>query len=400
MDDFEYFDHPDATDEEFQDHEFWARMKHQYWCYIIMDYTHRGMTKSKDRLVAIAGIGKALSRHTKNRYLAGLWSEHFTTGLLWSIAHNEKFAMSTADTFDVEKNEKIRHEQELAPSWSWASVTAPVMYATNELLNYDRICIIVNVNVAGNIDNQTGRAQIRGHTRRGYINAVYPHSIREAAARFPHMTTTNLTGTLGREETNFKDRMFHPNDWFLFSEKPPSTGSSDTSTQRLTTHGSFRLVRGSFKPDQIIDPAQEITFVAIAQQHFGAQLTTRLPSHKEDDALKVHSIALVPTGKAEGEYRRVGLAIWEECAWYGYLCGWKDARDRIVEKPGRWTEDGQWTKEGRLDRLGRRLWWDDLEYYEETKKGSHQHAYEANCLPEMGKYHKKVNVKETTLVIV
>ncbi|KAH7346932.1 heterokaryon incompatibility protein-domain-containing protein, partial [Pyrenochaeta sp. MPI-SDFR-AT-0127] len=86
MDEYEYFDHVDAKEEQFQDTHFWARLKHQYWCFIVMDYTHRGMTKSKDRLVALAGIGKALERHTKNTYLAGLWSEHFTTGLLWFIA--------------------------------------------------------------------------------------------------------------------------------------------------------------------------------------------------------------------------------------------------------------------------------------------------------------------------
>ena len=400
MEDFEFFDHPDATDAEFQDHNFWARLKHQYWCYIIMDYTHRGMTKSKDRLVAIAGIANALSRHTKNKYLAGLWSEHFTTGLLWHIAHNEKFQMSAATNFDVEKNEKIRHEEDLAPSWSWASVTAPVMYASNELLNYDRICNVIDVSVAGKPDKQTGRAEICGHIRRGYVNAVYPYSIREAAAKFPQMTTVEPTGSLGREEMNFKGRIFHPNDWFLFSEKAPSAGSAKTSTQRLTTHGNFRLVRGSFKPDQLIDPAQEITFLAIAQQHFGAQLNTRLPSHKDDDALKVHSLALIPTGNVEGEYKRVGLAIWEECAWYGYLCGWKDERDRIVEKPGRWAEGGRYTKEGLWDKMGRKLWWDDLEFYEETRKKIHQHGYKADGLPDMEKYHKNVHVEEKVIAIV
>ncbi|KAF2633498.1 HET-domain-containing protein, partial [Macroventuria anomochaeta] len=126
MDDFEYFDDVTATSEKFADSRFWARMKHQYWCDLVMNYTHRGMTKSKDRLVALAGIGQALGRHTSREYLAGLWSGQFFIGLLWSIPHNEKYLMSATTNFDIEGNHHIRHEQALAPSWSWASITAPV----------------------------------------------------------------------------------------------------------------------------------------------------------------------------------------------------------------------------------------------------------------------------------
>jgi hypothetical protein len=402
MDDFEYFDHVDAKEEQYQDTRFWSLFKHQYWCYIVMDYTHRGMTKSSDRLVALAGVGKALSRHTKSRYLAGLWSEHFTTGLLWHIAHNEKFGMSAMTNFDIESNLKIRHEENVAPSWSWASVTAPVMYASNELLSYDRVCEIIDVSVSDGVAKQTGRAEIRGHVRRGFVNAVYPFSIREATTTYPHMTMEEPTGRLGREQMHFKGRVFHPNDYFLFSEEPPSTTKIGADWQRLTTQGAFRLVRGSFKPDEPMNPAQEMIFIAIAQQHFGVQLTTSLPSHNDEDALKVHSLALVPTGKAKNEYRRVGLAIWDECAWYGYLCGWKNSRDRIVEKPGRQTENGKYTEEGWWDRLGRKLWWDDLEMYEEQEHGSleHGHAYEAGCVPELVRYHEDVSVEERIVIIV
>ncbi|KAH9876663.1 hypothetical protein J1614_003795 [Plenodomus biglobosus] len=396
MDDVEYFN----FGEEEMVHISGARLKHQYWCYVVMDYTHRGMTKSKDRLIALAGIGKALARHTKSRYLAGLWSDYFTIGLLWSIAHNEIFSMSADTNFDIEKNEKIRHEEDVAPSWSWASVTAPVMYASNELLNYDNICKVIDVSVTGSLDKQTGRAEIRGHVRRGHVNAVYPYAIREAANKYPHMTAVVPSQNLGLEIMEFKNRVFHPNDYFLYSEDVPTTDNKDNSAQRLTTHGNFRFVRGSFKPDELIDPAQEITFIAIAQQHFGAQLETRLDSHQSDDALKVHSLALVPTGKVEGEYRRVGLAIWDECAWYGYLCGWKDERDRIIEKPGRWTANGMYTKESRWDKMTRKLGWDDMELYKETLKGRHEHVYEADRLPDMGKYHKDVHVEERVLVIV
>lgn len=39
-----------------QDKESSARYQLQSWCYCVMDYTHRGMTKAFDRLVALDGI--------------------------------------------------------------------------------------------------------------------------------------------------------------------------------------------------------------------------------------------------------------------------------------------------------------------------------------------------------
>ena len=400
MEDYEFFDHPEATDDDSQNHEFWAKLKHQYWCDLIMDYTHRGMTKSKDRLVALAGIAKALNRHTGNEYWAGLWSQHFTTGLLWSIAHNETFQLASVKGFDVQANERVRHEQNLAPSWSWASVTAPVMYAQTELLSYDCISDVLNVSVSDGIDKQTGSVRIRGHIRQGYVNPVYPFSIREAAAWLPHMMAPQPTGRKGLEYSKFKDRLFHPNDYFLFSEMVPAPTLKDTSAVHVSKKGNFRLMRGSFRPDELIDPCTEITFIAIAQQHFGSSLTSMLPTHDDDAALKVHTLALVPTKRNPGEYRRVGLAVWEQCAWYGYLCGWKDERDRRVYRLGNYSEDGYRQEDSTWDRLARKHWWDDLEALDECDQGMHKHMYEKDALPDLGKYHADVEVAEGTVVIV
>jgi hypothetical protein len=399
MDDDEYFDHPDATDDVGQTHTFWSLLKHQYWCELVMDYTHRGMTKPKDRLVALAGIAKAITRHTTHGYWAGLWSQHFTTGLLWSISHNEIFATWAANTA-VPKDATTRHEQPLAPTWSWASVTTPVMYSETELLSYDPMCEVVNVSVAGDIDKQTGRATIRGHIRRGYVNPIYPHHIQEAVVSLPHMSGAPPNGRKGLEYVNFKGRLFHPGDYFLFSDVYPAAKCKDISPSSVSKNGGFRLVRGAFRPDEMIDPCTEITFIAIAQQHYGSQLTSMLHKHTDDAAIKVHALALVPTGNSHGEYRRVGLAIWDECAWYGYLCGWKDERDRRVYRPGNYSANGYLQDDTWRDKLARKSWWNDLEAYDECKQGAHEHEYEKNAVPELGMYHPRVDVAESTVIIV
>ncbi|KAF2026567.1 HET-domain-containing protein, partial [Setomelanomma holmii] len=120
MDNEEFFNCPRTATEEEQGYSFWDRTKHQYWCDLVMDYTHRGMTKSKDRLVALAGVAQALSQHTKNEYRAGLWSKQFATGLLWGIHHSAIWQSMRKS--DSRINDKVRHEQNVAPSWSWASV--------------------------------------------------------------------------------------------------------------------------------------------------------------------------------------------------------------------------------------------------------------------------------------
>ncbi|KAF2825337.1 HET-domain-containing protein [Ophiobolus disseminans] len=398
MDNTEYFRWPNRSNESNQSDAYWDQLKHQHWCNLIMDYTHRGMTQSKDRLVALAGVAKALSQHTESKYWAGLWSKYFTAGLLWSLAHSDIFQIASATGFDFERNKKVRHEQPIAPSWSWASVTTPVIYEQSELLSYDRMHELIKVDVSGTIDQQFGRMKIRGHVRRGYVNVAYPHSICEAAAWLPHMMTPRPTGRRGLEYINFKDRVFHANDYFLFSEMHPAPTLKNVSPHHVSKKGNYRFVRGYFRPDELIDPCTEITFIAIAQQHFGASLKTRLPTHDDASALKVHTLALVPSRRKPGEYRRVGLAAWDECAWYGYLCGFKDEMDRKVYRPGNYF-NGFLQDDGFRDKLARSLGWDDLEMLDECETGAHDHGYEKDALPEIGNYHQDVDVMERTIEI-
>lgn len=397
MENTEYFDRPSTSD---IDATFWALMKHQFWCHIIMDYTHRSMTKSKDRLVAIAGIANALRRHTKSEYWAGLWSDFFAIGLLWHIPHNDEKIVASQKGFDLDENKKVRHEKPLAPSWSWASLTVPVAYAQNDTLNYDQICKILGVNVAGGSAIQEGTATIHGHIRYGYVNPIYQYAIREAVADFPHMMAGQSTGRRGLEYRKFKNRLFHFNEYFLFSEKPPAAKLRDKSPHNVSKHGDFRFTRGWFRPDEVLNPNTEITFVAIAQLHAGSQRSSRLDTSDENAALEVVSLALVPTGNKSGEYRRVGVASWQQCSWYGYLCGWKDERDRRISRLGNFSQDGYLQEDTWWDWLARKLWWDDMEALNVCPQGKHSHPYNKDEMLDMKKYCSKGKVEEGTVTIV
>ncbi|OSS48213.1 hypothetical protein B5807_07841 [Epicoccum nigrum] len=87
------------------------------WFRLIEDYTLRGLTKSSDKLPAVAGVADENQVHN-GHYLAGLWSNQFPAALMWQ----------SMDPYAK------RHEAYRAPSWSWASIKGQVSYDTQRLV--------------------------------------------------------------------------------------------------------------------------------------------------------------------------------------------------------------------------------------------------------------------------
>lgn len=394
------------SDAELDDPEFAARAQHLNWCYAVMDYTHRGMTQPRDRLIALAGIAQALSHRTTSQYLAGLWTRFFWAGLLWSIPHTREYTPTTTDAFDLASNKQIRHLVPIAPSWSWASVTAPIVYLSPTLTILDCACSIQHASTSPIAAVQTGRVEIRGHVRKGYINPVYSFAIQEAASRGRrHMMLEKPEGQ--KNLITFKGRAFAPNDYFLFSLQRPKKSRvfSDMHPQAYMTRAhDWRFVRGTFRPDEVISCTKEITFLAVAQQHAGHKPPSLLKTHEEEDPLAVYTLALLPVkkdGVETSEYRRVGYAVWSDCAWYGYNCGQTKQAGSGIEKPGKWTPEEGWTvNDGVFDTLDWWLRWGDLEFYKREKGRAHEHGYLADALPDLKAYHHGVGVEERMVVIV
>jgi hypothetical protein len=86
----------------------------QDWLAIVEKYTECGLSKKEDKLVALAGVAKAvqmLSNLPEEDYLAGLWKGDLARDLLWHVT-------STG----------TRPSGYQAPSWSWASVEGAVVF--------------------------------------------------------------------------------------------------------------------------------------------------------------------------------------------------------------------------------------------------------------------------------
>jgi len=91
----------------------------QRWSNIVENYTRSELTRESDKLVAVAGMASVLQQHIKCRYIAGLWNTDLEHQLLWNV---------------TKARPSVRHEQTRGPSWSWASVDGPVSAARWEAL--------------------------------------------------------------------------------------------------------------------------------------------------------------------------------------------------------------------------------------------------------------------------
>lgn len=337
------------------------------WYDAVQEYTHRGMTVALDRLVALAGIANAIARTTEFEYLSGLWTGNLHEGLLWYIAHADVQATTSAVRItNTTRHHSIRHQVPLAPSWSWASVTAPVTYPPLGHLpsigDYHPLCAITANR------QKTTLTLHAAHTRLAFLNSIYPETIPDARTAAPAMVAWNLLSNPHHKHPHhrpyhftFANRTFLTTTLFLFSPDPP------------TPQTEWQFMPGEWCPDELLDPATPITFVALGQ---------RLDP-LDDDSITVYTLGLVPTGE-EGAYRRVGYATWAYSAWYGY-----EAKSHEPEVVGEWPEWGE-----RMERMRGRA---EVEPSCGEGRGKRAHGGER---PGLGAYRGNVGVEVATLRVV
>jgi hypothetical protein len=108
----------------------------QRWYDLVSTYSARNLTKSTDRLPAIAGLadktGSQLGGDAGYNY--GLWMDHLTSGLLWrrplkcdrQMIPNRDSHIPGAN--HIAQNRTVALPVDSIPSWSWASVSGRVEY--------------------------------------------------------------------------------------------------------------------------------------------------------------------------------------------------------------------------------------------------------------------------------
>jgi hypothetical protein len=79
---------------------------HEIWNGIVRAYSQSALTKSSDKLIALAGLASYFQEVLQDDYLAGLWRSTLTWDLLWKRLTGSASRPSTYR----------------GPSWSWASI--------------------------------------------------------------------------------------------------------------------------------------------------------------------------------------------------------------------------------------------------------------------------------------
>jgi hypothetical protein len=84
------------------------------WCTIVEQYSKRAMTKASDKLPALSGVvDRFQTFRLGDTYIAGLWQSMLPASMLWMVSAAFK---------------QRRHKTYLAPSWSWACMSAAIQH--------------------------------------------------------------------------------------------------------------------------------------------------------------------------------------------------------------------------------------------------------------------------------
>lgn len=100
------------------------------WHDIVESYSSRSLTYHTDRLPAILGLARKYSQTGRpmQEYHFGLWMDDIDKGILWQTAADPRGRSQPAvEQHEPKRSTKVYHKHvAIAPSWSWASVTARV----------------------------------------------------------------------------------------------------------------------------------------------------------------------------------------------------------------------------------------------------------------------------------
>jgi hypothetical protein len=147
------------------------------WLSIVPDFSKRRLTYSNDKLPALSGLASIIASRTGDTYLCGLWKRHIYQDLCWRVNHSPmvEHELKFRDVCleldgdisppgigygrmvfrDDSQELEIRRIPQRAPSWSWASMDAPVLF---EQLQADRVVAkLINHEVRPSGNDEFGR---------------------------------------------------------------------------------------------------------------------------------------------------------------------------------------------------------------------------------------------------
>jgi hypothetical protein len=120
---------------------------HEDWKNIVERYSRTSLTRSNDKLIALAGIAELTSKRMSDKliYVAGMWEKYLASQLLWYVKpkyEDEKFK------YIQRRPDPKDPECWRAPTFSWAAVDAPQGIKCAETVREDDLQLSVeNIHV-------------------------------------------------------------------------------------------------------------------------------------------------------------------------------------------------------------------------------------------------------------
>lgn len=117
------------------------------WMSIVQTYPAKQLTFPTDRFPALSGVAQIFKWNLNDTYIAGLWRNDLTMGLLWSRKWPYKNIFSRT------------HDKEvfIAPSWSWASATYEFIVPSSDFRPYAQLELVDHHVELANGNNQFGQ---------------------------------------------------------------------------------------------------------------------------------------------------------------------------------------------------------------------------------------------------
>jgi Heterokaryon incompatibility protein (HET) len=244
-----------------------------FWWKIVQAYSKCDLSYEQDKLVAISGIAKEVSRALgeRDQYLAGLWRGDILNGLLWR-----------------RKDELCLQPKEYrAPSWSWAHLDGQI--ARPQTAAAEFYVTLVDAQLDYLTKSSFGQVK-NGYIRlRGRLSTVSLEKKRQerrypsknelfGEAKFP-LPSHDLEDELDEPDDSLSDALNHYYDAFLNGKQLVD----EYPVPQLDTSDNVLL--------------QSLHFMEFCKESNGG--------YREGTTYK--GLLLQPTGQAKGQFRRCGI---------------------------------------------------------------------------------------------
>jgi hypothetical protein len=195
------------------------------WNLLVSEYRSRAITHHGDRIIALAGIARAIHNLTQLTYLAGLWAEHFPYCLLWRRVDSPENRHQSAEksvfpgvpswswfsmpiTSQSRLNMTFERYRELTgavlTSFRWPAMS-PNQPPLNSFYDFEQLSITLRMHYYFNNMVKHGRTSIEEHftteLKRAGFSAVWYHAYTDTGENPPHIHDDILLGLLQESYT-------------------------------------------------------------------------------------------------------------------------------------------------------------------------------------------------------